>query len=120
MFFERHIVNGVLVGRWYHMDDGRVVYLAQRTPRSAHRRRAAWGFELALLKMCLDKKVSAIGVAVSRKKPVFYLTRVEDFFGDHSFWEWGDRGRVRFLPMGRWRVSPHRKTGKIEQEVRLR
>lgn len=122
MVREKHTVNGVLNGYFYHHPDGRVVYLAHRTRRQIYRKDNAWCMDVDMLSSAKRKGVTSVGVVMNDAKNgnMFWLTNLEDFFGEHSIVIPDGKTRQRGLPLQRFRIDPMTSAEYIASTVKIR
>lgn len=117
---SKHVVNGVLCGMWFELDD-RKLYFAIRTTRQMARN-DAWGLSNSFLIKAKEGGVEMVGVAHKRgKRYEFYLAALNDFHNDpYSFQYFHDGMRHRGLPRNRFRLRPDLNLDKIVSSARIR
>ncbi|MFM0095584.1 hypothetical protein PQQ87_08225 [Paraburkholderia nemoris] len=120
MVIVPHTVNGKFYGRWYHLDSGRIIYLAHRKEREIFQAKWAWCIDHRTLEQSRQRGCWAIGVIIKKEgKRQVWLTHVDDFYGEHSFrhrYETLQRG----LPLSKFRVRPDTRAKAIERAMRIR
>lgn len=108
-----HTVNGKFMGMFYVLDDGRKLYLAHRSPSKVDRKRMAWVLGEPVLRQCRAEGFEAVGVALRLSgKPMFYLSPLDDWYGDKSF---SVPGYQRGLPLKWFKVHPTNNAQAIEK-----
>lgn len=121
---EAHSINGRKYGMLYHLDDGRIIYLAWRSgmkTKGYFHKTNSWCIDVNTLRMCEHRGVCAVGVAHKVGGKVdYYLTRIEDFWGADS-----DRHREgdtpqRSLCRERFRANSTKRLAHISAKMRLR
>ena len=118
MFPHRRM--GRFYGGFYHLDDGRVVYIAHRKRTEVFRAKQSWCIDLSTLEDCKAQGIQCIGVVTESKVgKFFYLKLLEDFFGPHSHSHFGDT-RQRGLPLVKFRLNPSTIPALIAKAVKLR
>lgn len=117
---KKHMVNGVLQGMWFELDD-RKVYFAVRTTRQLARN-DAWGISESLLRKAKDSGVEVVGVAHKRgKRYEFYMAALTDFYDDPYAIRYHQDGmRHRALPRNRFRIRPDLNLERIISAARIR
>lgn len=102
-----HTINSRFYGCFYELPSGRTLYLAHRTPGQVYRAKTAWCLDESTLSKCRALGISSVGVVVRRgKKPLFYLTHIDDFYDPaKSFSHFGDSPQ-RGLPTKWFRIHP--------------
>lgn len=99
-------VNGRFYGMFYELSSGRSLYLAHRTPGQIYQAKMAWCLDESTLRTCRSHGIEAVGVAVRHNgRTLYYLTHIDDFYGDKSFRHYGDSVQ-RGLPAKHFRVNP--------------
>lgn len=115
-----HKVNSRHYGCYYYLSDGRALYLAHRKRREVFRERNAWCIDLSTLNQIRDKGITTVGVMCkSGKDYLYWVTHIDDFFGDHSFGHFGDT-RQRGLPLTRFALHPDIIEKYIKRSMRIR
>jgi len=118
--FQPHKVNFKHCGCYYELDDGRGVYLAHRRYSAVYRKRNAWCVERIALEEARSRGYLAAGVAVrDGKKTYYFLTNIEDWFGEHSFVN-PDNILQRGLPLNRFLITPSSSRENVDAAMRLR
>jgi hypothetical protein len=107
-------------GAFYHLDDGRVIYLARRQRRHLIIPGNAWAFDTMMLRRCEAEGVSAIGVFVKTGR-LFWLTPLKDIReSPKAFRPWVKGERLYALPAEAFRVRPSKRFENIEKAMRIR
>lgn len=116
-----HTINGKPFGMFYHLDDGRVIYMAHRRARDVERTKNAWCIDVSVLEEARKLGASAVGVMCGKgKSKKFWLTSIQDFFESrHSFAHWGTAPQ-RGLPLTRFIVNPHASRDYVTSAVKIR
>lgn len=121
---EAHTINGRKYGMFYHLDDGRIIYLAWRSgmkTKGYFHKTNSWCLDINTLRMCEHKGVFAVGVAHRvNGKMDYYLTYLEDFFGPDSARHYEGDAPQRSLCRERFRVNSTKRVAAIASKMRLR
>lgn len=121
---EPHSVNGKKYGMFYHLDDGRCLYLAWRSgakTRGLYFAKNAWCVDISTLRMCERRGCYAIGVAHKvAGKTAYYVTKIEDFFGPDSEPHPEGTTPQRRLNREKFRVNTTRHAGYIASKMAIR
>lgn len=119
-----HSVNGKKYGMFFHLDDGRCIYMAWRTgakTRGLFFKTNAWCIDIATLRDCERRGIEVIGIAHRvAGKTAYYLTYVKDFWGPDSESHPEGKTPQRRLCREKFRVNTTRSAGYIESKMKIR
>lgn len=115
-----HLIMGRFYGMFYEEPSGRRLYLAHRKRSQIYFLKYAWCLDISTLDKCREQGVTAIGIRWKDKgKKYTHLTHIDDFFGPHSFFHFGET-KQRGLPLKHFRVDPAKCAKVIGSAVKLR
>lgn len=121
---EAHSVNGRKYGMFFHLDDGQVIYMAWRSglkTRGYFHKTNSWCIDTTTLRTCEHRGVTAVGVAHRVNGKVdYYLTKLEDFWGEESTTHREGDTPQRALCRERFRVNSTRRATVIASKMKLR
>ncbi|MFW6855276.1 hypothetical protein ACODYM_28715 [Burkholderia gladioli] len=121
MQVELHKLNGLVVGAFYTLDDGRALYLAHRQNRDMLREKAAWCFDNTLLRRVKERGIEAIGVMTKTGgRRSVWLTHIDDFTDSPFSFRHNGATRQRGLPSQKFRVRPETRPERIAKAMRIR
>lgn len=111
---------GRFYGNFYYLSGDRAVYIAHRKRSEIFHKRTAWCIDVATLEECKALGIKYVGVVTQNSVgKFFYLTLLEDFYGEFSFAHFGET-RQRGLPVMKFRFHPGLTVPVIEKAVKVR
>jgi hypothetical protein len=122
---RRHVFNNKFYGLWVEFGSGDKLYVAYRKG-SGHK-----GYFYKTNSWCLDDMTldhaRFLGVRwiavihdVNKSTRHYYLTLLEDFFGENSGAHTQGTIKQRYLPRAFWRESPYNDARQVSRQVLIR